>query len=225
MENQIEEKNTEMGNVITRSEEFIRKNQKTITIIAAAIVAVALIIFCVVKFYVQPREQRAADEMFYAENYYNNGDFQKALEGDDNHRGFVSLIDAYGSTKSGNLAKLYAGIANLRLGNYDQAVKYLKDYNGKDLYTKPIALMAEADALAEQENYADAAKLYLKAAAANENDITSPSALYKAGLCYLKLGDNANALKAFEQLKSNYPFSYERSDSDRFIALAEAQGK
>ena len=40
MEKQIEEKNTEMGNIISRSEEFIQKNQKTLIIVVVAILVV-----------------------------------------------------------------------------------------------------------------------------------------------------------------------------------------
>ena len=221
MKEQIEEKNTEMGNVITRYEEFIQKNQKKIIIVVCAVVAVALIIFCYFKFYKQPREEKAAAAIFYAENYFDNGDYQQALDGDGVNPGFLSVIDNYGSTKSGKLAKLYAGIANLRLGNYDVAVKFLNDYNGKDLYTKPLALMAEADALAEKEDMAGAAQLYEKAAQINENDLTSPAALLKAGICYLGT-DNAKALEFFKKVKKEYPNSTEYPEIDKYIGLAEA---
>lgn len=222
MEKQIEEKNTEMGNVITRTEEFIQKNQKKIIIIACAIVAVALIIFCYFKFYKQPREEKAATAIFYAENYFDNGDYQQALDGDGQHPGLLAVIDNYGSTKSGKLAKLYAGIANLRLGNYDEAVKQLKSYSGKDLYTEPIALMTEADAMAEKGDIDGAASLYLKAANTNENELTSPAALVKAGLCYLGV-DNAKALECFNKVKTQYPTSTEYPEIDKYIGLAEAK--
>ena len=123
MEKQIEEKNTEMGSVITRSEEFIQKNQKTLIIIVAAILVVILAIFGLRKWVFQPREVRAAEEMFAAEQWFDQGDFEKALNGDDTYRGFLSIIDNYGCTKAANLAKYYAGVANLRLGNYAEASK------------------------------------------------------------------------------------------------------
>lgn len=222
MKEQLEEKNTEMGNVITRTEEFIQKNQKKIIIIVCAIVAIALIIFCYFRFYKAPREEKAASVLFYAENYFDNGDYQSALDGDGTHPGLLSVIDNYGSTKAGNLARLYAGIANLRLGNYDKAVNFLEDYSGKDLYSKPLALMAEADALAEQEKFQEAAKLYTKAAETNENELTSPSALVKAGLCHLTLGNNDKALDCFNQVKRQYPTSTDWTDVDKYIGLAEA---
>ena len=158
MEKQIEEKNTEMGSVITRSEEFIQKNQKTIIICIVAILVVVLAIFGLRKWYFQPREVRAAEEMFAAEQWFAQGDYEKALNGDDTFRGFMSVIDSYGCTKAGNLAKYYAGIANLRLGNYDEAAKWLGKYSGKDTFTKPIAIMAQGDAEMELGNTDKAAK-------------------------------------------------------------------
>lgn len=222
MKEQLEEKNTEMASVITRSEEFILKNQKKIITITCAVVAVALIIFCYFRFYKAPRENKAAEAISFAENYFDNGDYQTALDGDGMHPGFLSVIDTYGSTKSGKLAKLYAGLAYLRLEQYSDAVKYLSKYSGKDLYTEPLAIMAQADALAEQGDFDGAAKLYLKAANTNENDLTSPSALQKAGLCYLGT-DNAKALDLFKQVKTKYANSTEYPEIDKYIGLAEAK--
>ena len=222
MEKQIEEKNTEMGSVITRSEEFIQKNQKTIIICVVAILVVVLAIFGLRKWYFQPREVRAAEEMYAAEQWFQQGDFDKALNGDDTFRGFLSVIDKYGCTKAGNLAKYYAGIANLRLGNYDEAIKWLGKYNGKDTFTKPIAIMAEGDAEMELGNTDKAVSLYIKAANADDNYITAPTALFKAGLGYLVMGDNAKALDCFKSVKQKYPEATEWQEIDKYISIAEA---
>lgn len=222
MEKQIEDKNTEMGNVITRSEEFIEKNQKTIIIVIVAILVVVLAIFGLRKWYFQPRENRAAEEMFAAEQWFAQGDFDKALNGDDTFRGFLGVIDSYGSTKAGNLAKYYAGISNLRLGNYNEAIKWLGKYNGKDTFTRPLAEMAKGDAEMELGNTEKAVQLYLKASKMENNYITTPTALFKAGLGYLMLEDNAKALDCFQQVKKNYPEATEWQEIDKYIALAEA---
>lgn len=222
MEKQIEEKNTEMGSVITRSEEFIQKNQKTIIICVVAILVVVLAIFGLRKWYFQPRETRAAEEMFAAEQWFAQGDYEKALNGDDTYRGFLSVIDNYGSTKAGNLAKYYAGIANLRLGNYDEASKWLGKYSGKDLFTKSLAIMAEGDAEMELGNTDKAISLYVKAANADDNYITAPTAWFKAGLGYLVTGDKAKAVDCFKTVKQNYPESSEWQEIDKYLGLAEA---
>ncbi len=222
MEKQIEDKNTEMGSVITRSEEFIEKNQKTIIIVIVAILVVILAIFGLRKWYFQPRENRAAEEMFAAEQWFAQGDFDKALNGDDTFRGFLGVIDNYNGTKAGNLAKYYAGISNLRLGNYDEAIKWLGKYKGKDTFTKPLAEMAKGDAEMELGNTEKAVNLYLKAAKMENNYITTPTALFKAGMGYLMLDDKAKALDCFQQVKKNYPEATEWQEIDKYIALAEA---
>lgn len=218
----IEDKNTEMGNVITRSEEFIEKNQKTLIIVIAAIVVVVLAFFGLRKWYFQPRETRAAEEMFAAEQWFAQGDFDKALNGDDTYRGFLSVIDNYGSTKAGNLAKYYTGASYLRMGNYDEAIHWLKKYNGKDTFTRPLAEMMLADAYMEKGETAAAAKLYISAAGMADNYVTTPTALFKAGMAYLMLGENAKALDCFQQVKKNYPESTEYQEIDKYIAIAEA---
>lgn len=223
MEKKIEDKNTEMGSVITRSEDFIEKNQKTIITVIIVILVVILAIFGLRKWYFQPRETRAAEEMFAAEQWFAQGDYEKALNGNDTYRGFLGVIDSYGSTKAGNLAKYYAGISNLRLGNYDEAVKWLGKYNGKDTFTRPLAEMAKGDAEMELGNTEKAVSLYLKAAKMENNYITTPSALFKAGMGYLMLGNNDKALDCFQQVKKNYPEATEWQEIDKYIALAETK--
>jgi tetratricopeptide (TPR) repeat protein len=236
MKEQIEENNTEMSSLITRYEEFVQKNKKFL-IAGGSIIAVAVIIFCVFKFYINPKNNREASaEIFYAENFFDEGIdslyygnvaggnalLQKSLKGEGNMHGFLAVIDDYGCTKSGNLAKYYAGIASLRLGNYADAIKFLKDYDAEDFYSKPLALMARADALVETNSLDDAIELYLKAAETNPNEVTSPSALVKAGWCYDLKGDKAKALECFQRVKKEFPGSTEWPEIDRYIGIEEA---
>ena len=221
MKEQQEEKNLEVSGIIAKTEQFIEKNKKKLTIVAAAIVVVALAIWAYVALVAQPRQVRAAEDMFAAEQWFNEGNFEQALNGNDQYMGFADIIDEYGSTKSGNLAKYYAGICQLNLGQYNEAIDLLKSYKGKDLFTCAEALMLIGDAYAELENAADAAKYYEKAAAKSQNLIVAPTALWKAGMMYISLGNNEAAVKAFQQIKDNYPESPEYSEADKYIAYAE----
>ena len=45
--------------------------------------------------------------------------------------------------------------------------------------------------------------------------------LKKAGIVYLHEGKNAQAKKAFEAIKANYPSSTEAQDIDKYIAIAQ----
>ena len=221
MKEQQEEKNLEVSGIIAKAEQFVEKNKKKLTIGAAAVVLVALAIWAYVALVAQPRQARAAEDMFAAEQWFNEGDFEKALSGDDQFLGFTDIIDEYGSTKSGNLAKYYAGICHLNLGQYNEAIDLLKSYKGKDAFTGAEALMLIGDAYAELEKANDAVNYYEKAAAKADNFIVSPTALWKAGMMYIALDKNDDAVKAFQQIKEKYPESPEYSEADKYIAYAE----
>ena len=141
MKEQNEEKNLEVSGVIAKTEQFVEKNKKTITIVAGAIVVVALAIWAYVGLYARPHQQRAAEDMYAAEQWFGEGNFELALNGNDQYLGFADIIDQYGCTKSGNLAKYYAGICQLNMGKYNEAIDLLKSYKGKDTFTGAEALM------------------------------------------------------------------------------------
>ena len=227
MKNKIEENNSENISFITKSEQFIEKNQNAIIICIVAIIVVVLAIFGIKKFITEPRQEKANAALFSAEQYFDNGDFYTALHGDstatDNYgTGLLDVIDKYGSTKAGKRAKYEAGICYLRLGDYANALKYLEKYNGKDQLTPVMDEMLKGDAEIEQGNTDAAIKHYTKAAKMDDNPITAPFALFKAGIAYLIANDNAKAAECFKKVKSDYPESQLFSEMDGFIAYAEA---
>ena len=222
MKENNEEKNLEVSGVIAKTEQYIKKNKKALTIAGCAVVVVALAIWAYVALVAQPRQVRAAEDMFAAEQWFNEGDFEKALNGNDEFMGFSAIIDEYGCTKSANLAKYYAGICQLNLGNYDEAIDYLKSYKGKDLFTGALAQMLIGDAYAEKGQASDAVKYYEKAVSSSSDNYTvAPVALWKAGMLYLQMDNKQAAAKAFQQIKDNYPESPEWNEVDKYLALAE----
>lgn len=237
MKEQIEEKNTEKkASFWYRAQEFIQKNEKILIICGSVIVVVAALI-CLRIFVFTPNEQhKATEDGFYAENHFDEGinnidsvALAKSFEGDGQHAGFKKLYDKHsanllhGTPAFANTCLYYAGIASLRLGKYDDAIKYLEDYDAEDYYTPAIKLMAQADAYVEKGDNKKAVELYVQAAENNPNDMVSPFALFKAGMCCLALNDNANALKHFNTIKEKYPNSVEYPQIDYFIGIAEAK--
>lgn len=228
MEKNVEEKNTEKISFISKSEQFIENNQKLIIGVIAAILVVVLAIFGINKFVSQPRQQKANEAIFAAEQFFAQGNFNAALYGDSTSNdkysvGLLQVIDKYGSTKAGKRAKYEAGICYLRLGQYADALKYLDKYNGKDQLTPVFNEMMKGDAEVEQGNTAAAIKHYEKAATMDDNPISAPFALFKAGVCYMMSDNNAKAVECFKKVKSDYPESSLFAEMDGFIAYAEAK--
>lgn len=224
MKDNKEKQNVEIGEVISKTEAFIEKNKK---ILIGAIVAAVVIVATIfgIRAFNNSREATAEEEIFAAEQWFGQDSLQLALKGNAMHMGFEAIADEYGSTKAGNRAKYCAGISYLRLGDYNKAIDYLKSYKGKDDFTPILAKVLIGDAYYELKDVKEAVSYYEKAANMDDNEITAPYALFKAGLAYMNLGDNKKALELFKQIKTKYPMSTEARQIDKYIGYAEQKAE
>jgi predicted negative regulator of RcsB-dependent stress response len=168
---------------LTRTEMWFERNSKQITIVVGIIVLVVLGYFGYVKFIQDPKEKEAQEAMFVAERYFEQSEYQKALDGDEKDAGFSEIVDKYGSTKPGKLAAYYAGICCLNLGEYEQAITYLKKYNVKDAFFYTFKEGLLGDAYLELGDMPKAMAQYKKAAEMNPNDVKTRTFLFKLGQC------------------------------------------
>ena len=208
----------ELESALTRTEQFIEDNQKKITYVVGAIVVIVGIYLAFNKFYMQPKENEALEQMFMAENYFEKDSFNLALNGDGNYLGFLDIIDDYGLTKSANRAKYYAGISYLHLGQYEDAIDYLKKFKTDDLLLGPVRTGAIGDAMLELGNTDDALQQYKKAYSETDNLLTTPIYKMKAAKLLESMNKLEDALKLYEEIKKDYPESAEGSTVDRYIA-------
>jgi hypothetical protein len=118
----------EVESALTTAEQFFEDNSKTITIIFGSVVAIALILLATHRFYSLPRETKAQEQVFVAQQYFEKDSFNLAINGDGNYPGFLDIIDEYGRTKAGKLARYYTGVSYLHLGKYKEAVEYLEAF-------------------------------------------------------------------------------------------------
>jgi tetratricopeptide (TPR) repeat protein len=207
--------------VLSRSEQFIEDNQKTITTVIVVIIAIVGIYMGYKKYIQEPEEGNAQSQMFVAAQYFERDSFNLALNGDVNYPGFLAIIDDYSGTKAANLAKYYAGISYLHLGDFQEAIDYLEDFKSDDKMLKPIATGAIGDAYMELDNKAKAAKYYKKAAETAKNDFTSPIYLMKAAQAFELLGNYKEALTIYQEIKKDYKNSAEGRVIDKYITRAE----
>jgi tetratricopeptide (TPR) repeat protein len=217
-----EERIEAVESALSKTEQFIESNQKILTYIIGGIILVVLLFFGFKKFISAPREKSAQAAMFKAEYYFEKDSLDLALNGDGESNGFLDIIDDYGFTKSGNLAKYYAGMCYLNKGEYDQAIEYLKKFKSDDQIVKGMALGAIGDAYMSLNKTEKAIDYYLDAADVNPNDFVSTVFLLKAGWAYEIKRDWKNAKSVYERLKREYPQSREARDIDKYIARTKA---
>lgn len=205
-------------------EAFYEKNKKPI-LYFFSIVAIALIGFLGYKnLIIKPKEKEARSLIFMAENYFQADSFEKALNGKQpSVMGFLDIIDEYGNTPTGNLAKYYAGLCCLHLGKYEDAVDYLKKYRTNSEIMKPLSLGALGDAYSQLKEYKAAVRHYVRAAKCRKNTFTSPFFYMKAGLTYEAMEEYEKALKYFQKIKEDFPKSQEAGKVDKYIGRCKAK--
>lgn len=220
---------SKLDETASKTEDFVAKNQKVILgfVAAAAIVTIGYLAYQ--RFIAAPKEDEAANEMFVAQQNFQKATdgvasdslYKLALNGSEGKFGFVKLADEYSGTAAGNLANYYAGIAYLNTGKYTEAIDFLNKFSSEDIVLSALAKGAIGDAYSQKNQQKEALEYYIKAAEMNKNDFTTPRFLLKAGKVALALGNKADALKYFTDIKENYEATPEAASVDVLIGLSQ----
>lgn len=218
----VEDQNLEnVQEALNTTSVWIEKNQNKLTWAVTIIVAIVVGVLALNTYVIKPKAVEVSNENAKAVTYFMQGDWEKALNGDDAEcLGFQAIADEYKCYQGGKLAALYAGICYYQMEQYEDAAAYLSKFSANDLTIEPAALQLLGDAYVQMEEYAKAVKAF-EAAAKSGNDLIAPMSLKKAGLVYLELNNKAAAKKAFETIKAEYPASTEAQDIEKYTAIAE----
>jgi tetratricopeptide (TPR) repeat protein len=170
-----------------------------------------------------PQEKKAAAAMFKGEQYFAKDSFNLALNGNGaDYEGFEAIINQYGSTDAGNLAKAYAGICYFKLGENEKALDMLKSFSGSDEMISPAITGLIGDCYVNMGNVKEGISYFEKAASQANNEVISPTYLKKAGIAYESLQQYNDAVKAYTTIKEKYFNSMEAADIDKYITRASA---
>jgi tetratricopeptide (TPR) repeat protein len=202
---------------LSRTEHFLEENYKPLlTALVVIIVLVGLV--WLGRMYMNKRNDEAQSQMYQAERYLEMDSLNLALNGDGNYLGFVDIADEYKFTSAGNLARYSAGICNLHLGNYEEAIEYLDKYRKKDQVLGSLAIGATGDAYVELGDIKKGVEKYIEAADYAENSFNSPVFLMKAAGLYELDNKYDEALELYERIQALYPESTEGTTIDKYIA-------
>ncbi|MFV5695043.1 tetratricopeptide repeat protein [Flavobacterium sp. LB3P122] len=213
----------------SRTEDWVARNQKVIIGLVAGVALFTVGYLAYQKFVATPKQDEAANEMFVAqENFQKATDgvasdslYKLSLNGSEGKFGFLKIADEYSGTDAGNLANYYAGLAYLNTGKYNEAIEYLGKFKSEDIVLGALAKGAIGDAYSQKNQPKEALDNYVKAAESNKNDFTTPRFLLKAGKTALALGNKADALKYFTDIKENFEATPEAASIDVLIGLAQ----
>ena len=202
---------------LTRTEQFLEENYKTL-LIGLGVIVVLVGIFWLGRLYLGKKNDEAQSQMYQAERYFEMDSLNLALNGDGNYLGFLDIIKDYKLTNTGNLSKYHAGICYLRLGNYQEAIDLRSKYSKKDKVLGSLAIGATGDAYVEMGDLDQGVAKYLEAAEFGLNSFNTPLFLMKAAKLYELTRKYSDALKVYERIQSDYPESTEGASIDKYIA-------
>ncbi len=212
-----------VAEAVSKTEKFFEENGKKVVI---ALVALLLLVAggYAYKYLVMDKNEIAAAELIVAAQDNFAGEtpnYDLALNGDEAGAGFLAVAEQYGSTKAGNIAKHYAGICYLHLGDLENAAKYLAKYKAvRGLAAEVVNaqnLGLQGDVAVEQGNYEKAAKFFAKAVKASDNNYTAPLYLYKQGLALAAAGKAEAAKACYKTITEKYPNSSEARDAEKLL--------
>jgi len=191
-----------------KSAEYYEKNKNRVYTILTVIVVIIAVIFLYFR-NVANKSEEANLELSKVKQFYLQGQFDQAIKGDSLgiSKGLQYIVDNYGSTESGQAAKVMLGNCYLYYRDFDNANKYFKDFSGSNEIYKSTALAGQGAVAEAKNDFVNAAKLFEKAAKVSKTVTNNEENLFYAIRDYFLANDNDNVKRLAKELKTDYPKS------------------
>ncbi|MBI4549208.1 MAG: tetratricopeptide repeat protein [Ignavibacteriae bacterium] len=145
--------------------------------------------------------------------------FKIAIDGQPERgiMGLKSIVENYGGTESGELARFYLANAYFNIGLYDEALKQYEEFSTDNELLHASTLAGIGRCYEAKKEYSTAATYLEKAANAISNSSVTPEYLSSAARCYALAGDKEKAITLYKRIKKEYSTSKYGRDADRYI--------
>lgn len=196
--------------------DYYNRNKNQVMIIAGAIIVivVGIILFTSKR---ASQNEEAAVALGKIRPAYEAGNFQAAINGDSlGNKGLKFIVDEYGSSENGQLAKLLLANSYYGLRDFQNAGKYFDDFGGSNKLSKVAAITGLASVKEAQNDFVGAAKEFERAANYDKENPFRDEYLFYAGRDFSLGNDKASAKRVFDQLKSDFPKSKYITQSGRY---------
>jgi tetratricopeptide (TPR) repeat protein len=198
---------------------FYEENKRTVGIATTVVAVVVIAVLVMLKNRADANES-ASLQLGQVQELYASGQYQAAIDGvpERNVPGLKAIVDNYGSSRGGELARFMYANALFELGKYDEALQQFEDFSAPDDMLAASRYAGIAQCYEARKDYKEAARNFEKAAGKNTKDISIPEYLNQAARNYGLAGEKERAIELYKRLKKNYPTSLYARDADRFVA-------
>ena len=219
----------ERNEIVDRAKGFWDKFSKPIIYVGAALILIGGGWLVYKNMIVAPKEVKSADLIYPAEQLFgkmaqtgfNKDSVNLVLNGGGKGitTGVLKIASTYGGTASGNRANFIAGACYLHSGDFNKAIKYLKEFSTSATQVQTAAYNMIGDAYSELKKNDDALDYYKKAATLNEKDeFMTTESLYKAGTFAESIGKTKEAIEMYQKIRDEYPKNSHSADVEKYLA-------
>ena len=202
--------------------EYLKNNRR---IVSGTITGIVIAVIVVVAYLNNRRSDnmKAATELSGVLNYFDGGAYQLAINGDPTHdiTGLKSIVDNYGGSETGEQAKIYLADCYYYLGDYNDALKYFKDYDGSDKFLEASAYAGQAEVYEVKGDYEKAAEYYDRAASRDSKNFLTAQYLVGAARNYIRVGKKDRAIELLTRVQTNFANSPYAGNVDYYLAEAK----
>jgi tetratricopeptide (TPR) repeat protein len=190
------------------------KQTKVITYAVGGLLVLILGYFAYRQFIWKPANEKSKDSFWVGLNYAAKDSTDLAIEE------LEPVVKKYGGKIGGENAQFILARQYMAKGEFKKALDLLEDVDANDTYVSAMVVGLQGDCHSEMKDYEKAFKLYLEAAGINENEMTSPMYLFKAGLCAEKNKNFEQATECYTKIRDDYSGFGNQKAIEKYIARA-----
>lgn len=158
--------------------------------------------------YIRNAQSNSADEALGSIlKYHEDADYRTALEGAGDAMGLLDIVDRFGGTSAGNLARFYAGDALFRLGDYDGALEHFEQFDADNDIIGASAVAGRASIYEMNGDFERAGEYFERAAGMEHNLVYGPRYLLSSARAYIQAHVYDKAEGVLEDAQDQYPDS------------------
>ncbi|MEW6510592.1 MAG: tetratricopeptide repeat protein [Bacteroidota bacterium] len=198
---------------------FYEQNKRPISI---GVTALAVIILATVVFFKNRADnnEKAAIQLSGIFQAFDAGQYRTAIDGvpEKNIPGLKSIVENYGNSEAGELARFYLANAEFNTGNYAEALAQFRACSVSDEMLEVSRLAGMGACYEAMGDHASAAEYFESAATSYSKDVSAAENLSHAARNYGEAGEKDKAIELYRRIKKNYPTTTFAREADRFIS-------
>ena len=192
------------------------KNFKIGTYAIGGILALGLLYFLYRQFIWMPSNEKSNDGWWVAMNYIAKDSTDQAI------KSLEPFVKSYDGKTGGEVGQYLLATQYMKKGEFKKALENLEGVDLDDTYISVFSVGLQGDCYSEMKNYDKALELYLEAADYQDNEMTTPMYLFKAGLVADKLKKFEDATTFYTRIQDDYPAYASQKTIEKYIARSSS---